>query len=245
MKIVNIDFPDIEEGGLVFDEFDSENRWNPGFRVVLWNKSTGKVKMTNVRVADCCPDEYSGEEQRELLTAAFLLEEKRTRRLKEMPYKKEPGDNVSNVKNYLGKGWIVECVDDSQSGWLTLKRPEGPFQSGNLPVYLRPGECLIINKDEIGKLNFHDCWITDGTYDTNPCLKKGKLYRVQDTDGEGYFVTLKGVPGCWRTNRLKVFTSKLEDLKYEVPVKIKLPYASKLLGEDLYIAITKRKGGRQ
>jgi hypothetical protein len=31
-------------------------------------------------------------------------------------------------------------------------------------------------------------------------------------------------------------------LKYEVPVKIKLPYASKLLGEDLYIVITKRGG---
>jgi hypothetical protein len=33
-----------------------------------------------------------------------------------MPYKTEPGDNVSNVKNYLVKGWIVECVDDSQPG---------------------------------------------------------------------------------------------------------------------------------
>jgi hypothetical protein len=136
-----------------------------------------------------------------------------------MAYKTEPGDNVSNVKNYLGKDWIVECVDDSQSGWLTLKRPEGPFHSGNLLVSLRPGECLIIKEDELGRLNFHDCWIADGTYHTNPCLKKGKLCRVQDTDGEGYFVTLKGVPGRWRTNRFKVFTSKLEDLKYEVPVK--------------------------
>jgi hypothetical protein len=142
-------------------------------------------------------------------------------------FKEEPGDNVSNVKNYLVKGWIVECIDASQSGWLTLKKPEGPFQIGDYPVHLKPGECLIINEDESGKLNFHDCWIADGTYDTNPCLKKRKLYRVQDTDSEGYFVTLEGVPGRWRTNRFKVFTSKLEDLKYEVPVKIKLPYASK------------------
>ena len=160
-----------------------------------------------------------------------------------MSYKTEPGDNVSNVKNYLGKGWIVECLDASQSGWLTLKRPNGPFQSGNLPVYLRPGNCLIINEDESGKLNFHDCWIADGTYDTNPCLKKGKLYRVQDADGEGYFVALEGVTGRWRTDRFKVFTSKLEDLKYEVPVKIKISYASKLPGEGLYIGITKREEG--
>ena len=122
-----------------------------------------------------------------------------------MRCKTEPGDNLSNVKNYLAKGWIVECVDDTQSGWLTFRRP-------------------------------------DGTYDSNPCLKKGKLYRVQDTDGEGYLVTLKGVPGRWRTNRFKVFTSKLEDLLYEVPVKIKLSTASKLLGKDLYVVITKRGG---
>jgi hypothetical protein len=122
-----------------------------------------------------------------------------------MRCKTGPGDNVSNVKNYLAKGWIVECVDDTQSGWLTLRRP-------------------------------------DGTYDSNPCLKKGELYRVQDTDGEGFLVTLKGVPGCWRTNRFKVFTNKLEDLKYEVPVKIKLSTASKLLGKDLYVVITKRGG---
>ena len=41
MKIGDLEFPDIEEGGLVFDAFDSEKGWNLGFRVVLWNESTG------------------------------------------------------------------------------------------------------------------------------------------------------------------------------------------------------------
>jgi hypothetical protein len=125
-----------------------------------------------------------------------------------MRCKTEPGDSVSIVRNYLAKGWIVECVDDTQSGWLTFRR-------------------------------------LDGTYDTNPCLKKRKFYRVQDTDGEGYFVTLEGVPGRWRTGRFKVFTSKLEELKYDVPVKIKLPIASRLLGEDLNVVMTKRGGGNE
>ena len=82
MKIGDLEFPDIEEGGLVFDVFESEKGWNPGFRVVLWNKSTGKVKMTNVRVEveDRCPDRYEKKDEKELLKAAFLLEEKRTGR---------------------------------------------------------------------------------------------------------------------------------------------------------------------
>ena len=107
-----------------------------------------------------------------------------------MPRRTEPGDQMSDSnRNYLAKGWIVECIDDSESGWLTLKKPEG-----------------------------HDYWVY-GAYDTNPCLKKGGLYRVQKAD-EGYFVELEGVPARWRTNRFKVFTSKLENPKYEVPVKI-------------------------
>jgi hypothetical protein len=78
MKIGNLEFPDIEEGGLVFDAFESEKGWNLGFRLVLWNKSTGKVKMTNVRVEveDRCPDRYGKKDKKELLKAASLLEEK-------------------------------------------------------------------------------------------------------------------------------------------------------------------------
>lgn len=103
----------------------------------------------------------------------------------------ERGDNIRGCKNYLAKGWLVECVDDSK-----------PYCRPILSGY---GGLIV---------------------DVVCMVKKGELYRVQECD-EGYFVELEGVPGLWRTDRFRVFTSELENLKYEVPVKIKLPIASK------------------
>lgn len=87
MKIANIDFPDIVEGGLMFMPEDTENGWVCGFALTLSNVKTGKAKFTNFRIVDFTsqagdisesvkwPDTFSNEELKDLLRIAFILEE--------------------------------------------------------------------------------------------------------------------------------------------------------------------------
>lgn len=86
MKIGNLEFSNVEEGGLIYDPDPAYTQWlrmmgrdaSKRFWVFLWNKVTGKAKITKVALPngqDWCPAEYNGEDQKELLRAAFLLEE--------------------------------------------------------------------------------------------------------------------------------------------------------------------------
>ena len=87
MKIANIDFPDIKEGGFMFMPRDTEEGWECGFALILHNTKTGKVKFTNFRLIDFTsldgdldvsikwPESFSNEEEKELLRIAFLLNE--------------------------------------------------------------------------------------------------------------------------------------------------------------------------
>ncbi len=87
MKIANIDFPDIVEGGLLSMPEDTEKGWACGFALVLSNIKTGKAKFTNFRIVDFTsqagdisepvkwPEEFSNEELKDLLRIAFILEE--------------------------------------------------------------------------------------------------------------------------------------------------------------------------
>ena len=85
MKIGNVDSQNVEEGGLIYDPDPSYTDWlrmmgrdaSKRFWVILWNKVTGKAKITKVALPkdqDWCPEEYSVEDQKELLRVASLLE---------------------------------------------------------------------------------------------------------------------------------------------------------------------------
>jgi hypothetical protein len=85
MKIGDVDFPNVEEGGLIYDPDPSFTVWlrmmgkdtSKRFWVILWNKVTGKAKLTKVvlpKDQDWCPAEYNDKDQKELLRVAFLLE---------------------------------------------------------------------------------------------------------------------------------------------------------------------------
>jgi hypothetical protein len=85
MKIGKFEFPDIEEGGLIYDPDPAYTDWlrmmgrdaSKRFWVFLWNKVTGKAKITKVALPkdqDWCLAEYNDEDQKELLRVAFLLE---------------------------------------------------------------------------------------------------------------------------------------------------------------------------
>jgi hypothetical protein len=85
MKIGKFEFPDIEEGGLIYDPDPAYSEWvklNEGhrptkrFHVLLWDRKTRKVKVTWVTVRDHSPEEYNEEKQKELLRVAFVLEKK-------------------------------------------------------------------------------------------------------------------------------------------------------------------------
>lgn len=85
MKIGNLEFPNVEEGGLIYDPDPSYTDWlrmmgrdaSKRFWVLLWNKVTGKAKLTKVALPkdqDWSLAEYTEEDQKELLRVAFLLE---------------------------------------------------------------------------------------------------------------------------------------------------------------------------
>jgi len=76
MKIGKFEFPNIEEGGLIYDPDPSYTDWlrmmgkdaSKRFWVFLWNKVTGKVKLTKVALQkdqDWCATEYNDENQKE------------------------------------------------------------------------------------------------------------------------------------------------------------------------------------
>ena len=78
MKIVNLDFPNIEESGLMFEPQDRVIGLESGFSLILNNTKTGKANFSTFRLnkfASEWPESFSNEEEKELLRIAFLLDE--------------------------------------------------------------------------------------------------------------------------------------------------------------------------
>jgi hypothetical protein len=78
MKIVNMDFPNIEESGLMFEVKDRVKGLESGFALILNNTKTGKANFTTFRLINSSsewPESFSNEEEKELLQIAFLLDE--------------------------------------------------------------------------------------------------------------------------------------------------------------------------
>jgi hypothetical protein len=73
MKIGNLEFPNVEEGGLIYDPDPSFTDClrmmgkdpSKRFWIILWNKVTGKAKLTKVALPkgqNWCLEEYNDED---------------------------------------------------------------------------------------------------------------------------------------------------------------------------------------